>query len=266
MSYIDFHHEGIEYRLITEVHYTQRNEPLEDLDCLVMETGDFDQERIPPIILDDQFPFLNNFNESTREALYKRDFRIYSVENRLQIPYLLALANMGLHFTVPTHMAYCAAKLCGAEEETAQGIMEATSYAQILTIMTTLPLGLSSRQLGQFSKGLSKVNSYFSFLRQCPIEEYRNAIAAKKIKEGIVPRLREHVGEDRPLRIGIKYGGLHTSIRECLESDARVSCTLALQKWYGRFIVGDTALNTIYEYTLHHYGLVSVKKFHCPVY
>ncbi len=266
MSYVDFHHDGIEYRLITEFHYTTRNEPIEDLDALVIETGTTDQENIPAFITEERIPFWAAFPESIREAIRERDFRIYSVENRLQIPYLLAITNMSMHFFLPPFMTYSAAKLFGAEEETAQGIRGVTYNAQLVPILALLPLGISSRHLGPVSTAFSKLNSYCSFLRQSPIEEYRNAIAAKKIKEGVVPRLRKHVKEDRPLRIGIKYGILHTGIRECLESDARVSSTLALHKWYGRFLLGNTALNTIYEYNLNPTGIVRVEKFHCPVY
>lgn len=267
MSYIDFQHDGIEYRLITELHYTKRNEPIDDLDALVIETGTLDQEKNPRILLEEQTPFLANFPGSTREVLRERGFRIYSVDARLRLPYVFAIANMGLHFTVPPALAYGTAKLFDAEEETAQMIQEVTANVQLINVMPFFLLGISSKQMGPLSKGLSKLNSYFSFFRQSPIEEYRNAIAAKKIKEGVVPRIREWVKEDRPLRIGINYGILHTGIKECLESDARVSCTLALQKWYGRFLVDNTALNTIYEYNLEpRSGIVRVEKFSCPVY
>lgn len=267
MSYIDFQHDGIEYRLITEFHYTKRNEPIEDLDALVIETGTLHQEKIPKILLEEQTPFLAEFPESTREALRERGFRMYSVDARLRLPYVFAMANMGLHFTFPPTLAYGTAKLFDAEEETAQMIQEITANIQLINLMPFFLLGISSKQMGPLSKGLSKLNSYFSFLRQSPVEEYRNAIAAKKIKEGVVPRIREWMKEERPLRIGIKYGILHTGIKECLESDARVSYTLGLQEWYGRFLMDKNSLNSFYEYTLEPYRkIIRVEKFQCPVY
>lgn len=267
MSYIDFQHDGIEYRLIAEVHYTKRNEPIEDLDALVIETGTMNQEKCPKILLEEQTPFLADFPESTREVLRERGFHIYSVDARLRLPYVVVIANMGMHFAVPPYMAYGAAKLFDADEETAQRIKEVTGNVQLANVLPFLLLGISGQQIGPLSQGLSKLNSYWSFLRQSPVEEYRNAIAAKKIKEGVVPRVRKRVKEDRPLKIGIKYGMLHTGIRECLENDARVSYTLGLQKWYGRFLMDKNSLNSFYEYTLEPYRkIIRVEKFQCPVY
>ncbi len=251
MSYIEFKTSGVEYRLILSRHGTKRKEPIDGLDALVVETGSIWQEDYAGGLTKDRE--LANY----LEEIAKRNIPIYSVDNKGR-SYSLHMATDFGHMLVPPLMAYGVSKLSGADNYTAYNIALGTFWGETLIIVLSSSLG------NGISKFFVKINSALSLVRQAPREELRNALAAKKIKKGVVPHLLAQYPErfqERNPRIGIIYGAGHSGIKECLESDLRAGFTLGLHKYYGlRFILDRDTLRDFYEYRLNGNGSVKYQK------
>lgn len=251
MSYIEFKTSGVEYRLILSRHRTKRKEPIDGLDALVVESGQIEQEDYAGRLTKD--PELANY----LEEIAKRNILIYSVDNKGR-SYSLHMATDFGHMLVPPLMAYGISKLAGADNYTAYNIALGTFWVEMTIIAAPSYLG------NGISKFFARINSALSLVRQAPREELRNALSAKKIKEGVVPRLLEQYPErfqERNPRIGIIYGAGHSGIKECLESDLRTGFSLGLHKYYGlRFILDRDTLRDFYEYRLNGDGSVNYQK------
>lgn len=66
----------------------------------------------------------------------------------------------------------------------------------------------------------SRWMSRLSYWEMDPLLEGRNAVNAEKIERGVVPRLRQRSGKDKPL-IGLVYGFMHTGLEQNLQSPKR---------------------------------------------
>lgn len=251
MSYIDFESDGVEYRLILSIHGSVRKEPIDGLDALVLETGSIDPISYAPDIPKSK-EILNYINE-----FVENDIPIYSVDNCRRDFLRTRATHFGHMFALPA-MAYGISRLAGADDDIAYTVAVCTLCAEMAIMELPVFLG------NGISKFFAKANSVFSLLRQAPLEELRNALTARKIKNGVVPYLLEHYSErfeGRKPRIGILYGAGHSGIKECLESDWRSSLSLGLHRHYGlRFILDRNTLRDFYEYRIDSSGNVTYQK------
>lgn len=250
MSYIDFESEGIEYRLILSRHKSKRDEPIDGIDALVVETGLIPPENAESILYcKELFNYLSEIQE--------RKIPLYSVDNKGRNSWLVYGAIFGHRFAYPV-MVYLVSKLIGADNTTANLMALGTTCGE--TAFAVLPSFLGNG----ISKFFAKINSVLSFIRQSPIEELINALTAKKIKKGVVPHLIEKYPDrfqERNPRIGIIYGSAHSSIKECLENDLRTNISLGLHRHYGlKFILDRGTLRDFYEYKLNSWGRIDYQK------
>lgn len=98
--------------------------------------------------------------------------------------------------------------------------------------------------------------------------ELRNAITAKKIKEGVIPRLKKlykNKYKKEGLKIGILYGAGHAGIKECLESESRTNLSLWLHKYYGLSFFDKETVNNFWEYQINKGGNVTCQKYECKI-
>lgn len=252
MSYIDFESEGIEYRLILSRHHSKRKEPIDGLDALVVESGFIDQKDYADYLTKDSE--LANYLEEIAE----RDIPIYSVDNKGRNTSLCITEIIGHLFSLPL-ITYGISKLVGADDDTARNIALGTLSGEVSILIA--PSFLNNG----ISKFLAKANSALSLITQSPSIELRNALTARKIKNGVVPHLMEKYPErfnGRNPKIGIIYGAGHSGIKECLESDSRTDFSLNIHKNYGlRFILDRNTLKDFHEYRLDSNKNVSYQKF-----
>ena len=251
MSFIDFESDGVDYRLILSRHWSKRKEPIDGLDALVVETGSIDPA--------DVHAHTTEHIEISKylEEIAEREIPVYSVDNEGRSFLLNMATSVGHLFALPM-MAFGISKLAGADNDTAYNIALGTAYAEIAIIALPSFLG------NGISKFFAETNSDLSFVRQAPREELRNALAAKKIKKGVVPHLLEQYPErfqERNPRIGIIYASSHSGIKECLESDSRTNFSLGFHRHYGlRFVLDRNTLRDFYEYRLNTDGGVNYQK------
>lgn len=262
MSYLDFQSDGIEYRLMLTTHDTIRKEPLDGLDALVVETGATGQEMYADCLSSD--PGLRNYLDEIGE----KGIVLYSVDSKASDHsedggYLKGVVSCAAHLIALPLAIGGLSRFVGVDEIPSFLVGVSIIYGQA-AIMGTLGLA-NGVKLNNASKLLAKANSYLSLLRQCPIEELRNALAARKIKEGVVPHLQEKYPKrfsTRRPRIGILYGAAHTGIQECLKSEARADFTLRLHQWYGlRFALDRSTLEKVTAYELGKDGTVQYEQF-----
>ena len=236
MSYIDFESDGVEYRLILSRHGSKSKEPITVLDALVFETGNVNHVPNAPYIT------LSDYVTEIKE----NSIPIYSVDNNIRNPLLPPITHV-VHSLLPPAIAYGISKLVGVDNNTAYYIALGTLFGE--TVIGILPSFLGNG----VSKIFAKINSALSLVKQSPIEELRNALVAKKIKEGVIPHLLKQYPErfqERNPRIGIIYGSGHSGIKECLESDLRTGFSLKLHRHYGlRYVLDTSSLRDFYEYS-----------------
>ncbi len=253
MAYIDFKTDGVEYRLILSWHGSKRKEPISSLDALVLESGSIDQIDFADHLI------RNSEIENYLEEIRTKEIPIYSVDNKGK-GFAVNMATHLAHFFILPLTVYYASKMFGVNSETANDLALSTAYGELA--ISALPAHINNWNI--ISKFFAKINSYITLIQQGPRLELRNAMTAKKIKEGVVPHLRSKYPQkflDRSPRIGIIYGSGHSGIKECLESDSRTRFSLWLHKNYGlRFILDKQSLEDIYEYRLNNDGFYSYEK------
>ena len=127
-----------------------------------------------------------------------------------------------------------------------------------MILETSLFSLLSSKK---YSNDCAKFNSFISLIQQSPANELRNAVSPKKIKYGVVPRLKEKFPEKQDLKIGLLYGAFHTGIQECLENDKRTEFTLNFHKRTTIPLYFRKEINDIYEYDIEWWNKATFEKF-----
>lgn len=248
MSYVDFEVDGIEYRLILSKHGSERDEPVEGLDAIVKETCNaYDSYNFNLMFHSD--PELDNYYDLIKE----KKIPVYSVDNLKTNNYVrfgMGLLSL-MHLEIPIIGLSTLAYLTGVMNTSFVNFYGIAVGALILRTLIPNPLSTSHVEQNKLLTGLSKINSCLTFIEQDPITELRNALAAKKIKKGVVPRLLsknpEKFSRQQP-KIGIIYGAAHSGIKECLQNDWRTEFTLKLHKYYGiPLIFEKESMSDIYE-------------------
>ncbi len=257
MSYVDFHTKGVDYRIILCAHYVPLNEQIKGLDALVVETSSLDHSTFGPQII--SRPELTNYVDYLRD----NNIPIYSVDNKGNKNEKLNFFSNFPHFFLPCFAAGYAAKYFGVSD--AELIALGTLLAQVLP---GIIVGFSGNKKAPAI--LRKMISLSSLVQQAPRNELRNAIAAAKIKHGVIPRLREKYSDrfqNRPPRVGIIYGAMHAGIKECLESKTRTNLSFALHKFYGRKLFTDQkTLDNVTEYLIDENNYVTWETFKANIF
>lgn len=267
MSYAEFTIDDVTCRLILELHRTKRNEPLEDLDALVIETAVLDPANVASVLTK------NSSILTSLPHIQEEKIPIYSVDISLKnglferyLPFIFIYSNIIHSYILPFFLISIAASFCGAENKTALSIMAGMAAVDKFI---SLFLGYSKdKDNNNLITVVRPMISYLSFLYQSPVVELRNAIAAKKIKEGVIPRLKELYKDKYKkgvLKIGIIYGAGHAGIKECLESESRTNVSLWLHRYYSIPFLDRETLNNFWEYRINAEGNVTGQKYECKI-
>lgn len=253
MGFRDITVNGVEYRIIlAKSKFKPRTESLTGLDALVLDTKLFSSEKLNISSLD--------VVKNHITYLQEQDIPIYAVnpsfkEGKLISAYLKKANN--IHGG-----AICGSLLFFGGEYAA---LAACYFPEINSSREFLQInGL----LAGARNGLLSLFSFLDAISQSPTNEGVNAIAATKIKYGVVPRIidgdREKYSQRAP-RIAVIYDGKHRGLLQCLKRDSRSKITSVVQSTTQLYKVMNTSsLMTLQEYRISEGGTLVPKQIELP--
>lgn len=264
MAFRDIVVEGVEYRLILRGKNkdNSRKKPLEGLDALVLDTKLFHPEKED---LDSSLEIVKHHLDHLQE----NDIPIYTVnpsfkEGKLISDYIHH-AN-GFHgMVVPSILLGFSALFTSLPFAAAFSLFVGT-YAN--NVNSSVEFSKRNSIMDKLGEKFFSTYSLLDCVCQSPANEGINAIAATKIKYGVVPRLLDQKREEyaqRAPRIAIIYDGVHRGLLQSLKSDFRPRITSYVQQLTQLYrVMEQNSLTSMQEYRISEEGNLTSQVIDLP--
>jgi len=260
MGYLNFTADGVDYRLIlVKDIFKKRNEPLEGLDALVLDSDLSSASDVEEIISG------RDMLLSYKDQLKDLEIPIFSVSPERKKP---EQTKFRFDLLVEYGHKYLPV-LVGAVTLAKVGV---DVYSLIMLYAIGVFNFLKNPMLGDeiidtgtkrayTNQATRMLKSTYDAIVQEPRVELINSISALKIKYGVIPNLIEKNPEEfeqRNPRVALIYGGKHRGLKECIQKDGRSKFSAYLHGFYGipMFLDRDKILD-IHEYRINPDSTVS---------
>jgi len=268
MGYLDFTADGVDYRLIlVKDIFKKRNEPLEGLDALVLDSNLSFVNDTESILIGNKllFEYKDNLMElgipiyTVNPERKQLDGKKENFRDFIEIVHKFAGAGIG---------AIALTKIgIGIDTIMILGAIGAFNFLKNPMFGDEI-LDTRFSKIAYTNQASRLAKSYYDLVMQEPRVELINAITALKIKYGVIPNLIEKNPEEyeqRNPRVALIYRGKHRGLKECIQNDGRSIFSINLHRFYGipMFLDRDKILD-IQEYRINEDYSVTRSTFKPP--
>ncbi len=250
MSYTQFSTDNADYYLVYAHHKEWgiineeifQKPKIDSLDAIILESGEMEYKNRASY-----HPFYSELRNNAEES--KKNTKIYLVDVHLTSPEFSKSAyflKKSVHLLVGGGLALSAAfdfkKRTNRRKFLKGGLKVLASFG---IFSSFAGLHINSNIEGEAIPVVSEIESFLGYMPPLPGIELRNAIAARKIEEYIVPELWRDLGR-KPL-IAIVYGGGHVGIETDLKYKGMRDSVIKTYDALGYVGIKTEDLNYVYE-------------------